>query len=99
MLTLDGIASACTFAGCVRQTGCVHERDWIGGFDFPFGLPRELVRDLGWPTDWLACMRSYASLSRPQIRDCFAAFCAARRPVAASLRTARPTAGPVRVRR
>ena len=25
---------------------------WIGGFDFPFGLPREAVRDLGWPADW-----------------------------------------------
>ena len=22
---------------------------WIGGFDFPFSLPREVVRDLGWP--------------------------------------------------
>jgi Protein of unknown function (DUF429) len=25
---------------------------WIGGFDFPFGLPRELVETLAWPTDW-----------------------------------------------
>ena len=24
---------------------------WIGGFDFPFGLPREAVVDLGWPQD------------------------------------------------
>jgi len=51
---------------------------WLGGFDFPFGLPRELVQHLGWPTDWLACMRHYASLTRPQIRTTFAAFCAAR---------------------
>ncbi len=55
---------------------------WIGGFDLPFGLPRELVETLGWPTDWLACMRHYAALSRPEIRECFAAFCAAR-PVGA----------------
>ncbi len=27
---------------------------WVGGFDFPFGLPRELVEHLGWPRDWLA---------------------------------------------
>lgn len=53
-------------------------RAWVGGFDFPFGLPRELVEQLGWPTGWLACMRHYAALSRPQIRDCFAAFCDAR---------------------
>lgn len=25
---------------------------WVAGFDMPFGLPRELVTTLGWPTDW-----------------------------------------------
>ena len=25
---------------------------WIGGFDFPFSLPTELVRDLAWPAEW-----------------------------------------------
>ena len=51
---------------------------WVGGFDLPFGLPRELVTTLGWPTDWLPCIRHYASLSREQIRDAFAGFCDAR---------------------
>lgn len=51
---------------------------WVGAFDFPFGLPRELVETLGWPTDWLACMRHYAHLSRDEIRATFAAFCNAR---------------------
>lgn len=51
---------------------------WIGGFDFPFGLPRELVEQLGWPTEWRACIDHYAALSRAEIRDTFAAFCAAR---------------------
>ena len=51
---------------------------WVGGFDLPFGLPRELVTHLNWPTDWLSCMQHYASLSRVQIRDAFAAFCDAR---------------------
>ena len=41
------------------------------GFDFPFGLPRELVEHLGWPTGWRECMRHYASLTRPQIRATF----------------------------
>ncbi|MBI5275546.1 MAG: DUF429 domain-containing protein [Burkholderiales bacterium] len=53
-------------------------RDWIGGFDFPFGLPRELVEHLGWPTGWRECIRHYAGLSRAEIRDTFAAYCAAR---------------------
>lgn len=52
--------------------------DWVGAFDLPFGLPRELIETLRWPTDWLPLMRHYAALSREQIRDTFAAFCDAR---------------------
>ena len=51
---------------------------WLGVFDLPFGLPRELVLALGWPTDWLALMQHYAALSREEIRASFAAFCDAR---------------------
>ena len=53
---------------------------WVGGFDLPFGLPRELVETLGWPTEWLACVRHYGGLSRAEIRAAFAAFCDARPP-------------------
>lgn len=52
--------------------------EWIGGFDLPFGLPRELVMQLGWPLDWADCMAHYASLSRDDIRSTFAAFCDSR---------------------
>ncbi len=51
---------------------------WLGGFDFPFGLPRELTEALGWPREWLPLMRRYAALPRDQVRATFAAFCAAR---------------------
>ncbi|WP_406681803.1 DUF429 domain-containing protein [Rhodoferax antarcticus] len=51
---------------------------WLGAFDLPFGLPRELVETLGWPTDWQACMTHYSTLSRAEIRASFAAFCDAR---------------------
>ncbi len=51
---------------------------WVGGFDLPFGLPRELVEQLGWPTDWAACMDHYAGLTRQSLREQFKAFCAAR---------------------
>ena len=51
---------------------------WVGGFDLPFGLPRELVTQLAWPTEWLPCMQHYAALSREHIRDAFAGFCNAR---------------------
>ena len=61
------------FAAWLAEPG-----DWIGGFDLPFGLPRELVRSLGWPLEWATCMRHYAALSRAQIRTCFKSFCDAR---------------------
>ena len=43
---------------------------WLGSFDFPFGLPREAIIDLGWPQTWPALVRHCAALGKP-------AFCAA----------------------
>ena len=51
---------------------------WLGGFDLPFGLPRELVQALGWPTAWEACINHYATLDRQAIRAHFKSFCDAR---------------------
>ena len=51
---------------------------WLGVFDLPFGLPRELVTALGWPLQWRPLMQHYATLSREDIRATFAAFCNAR---------------------
>ena len=65
---------------------------WLAVFDLPFGLPRELVLALGWPTEWRALMHHYQSLSREQIRATFAAFCNAR-PVGAKF-AHRATDGP-----
>lgn len=53
-------------------------RAWVGAFDLPFGLPRELVETVGWPLQWEACIRHYAALSRADIRAVFVAFCDAR---------------------
>jgi hypothetical protein len=75
-VTLAGILSFDTLPGFgqwLAQPG-----DWVGGFDLPFGLPRELVESLNWPTDWAGCMDHYCGLSRAEIRERFAAFCAAR---------------------
>ena len=52
--------------------------EWIGGFDLPFGLPRELITHLVWPQEWAACMAHYVQLSREDIRNTFAAFCDSR---------------------
>ena len=67
---LERLASLSAFADWLKQ-----DNSWLGAFDLPFGLPRELVQTLGWPTDWRDCMVHYAALSRQQIRQTFAAFC------------------------
>ena len=53
-------------------------QEWVGGFDLPFGLPRELVETLNWPKDWLACLRHFSAMSRDTVRQHFKAFCDAR---------------------
>jgi hypothetical protein len=60
------------------QAWLARPREWVGGFDFPFGLPRELVEHLGWPRQWRSCIEHYAGLTRADIRATFAAFCDAR---------------------
>lgn len=70
---VETLASFEAFEALLRTPG-----PWVGGFDLPFGLPRELVEHLGWPQDWRGLMQHYAALSRDEIRETFAAFCAAR---------------------
>jgi Protein of unknown function (DUF429) len=55
---------------------------WVGGFDFPFSLPRELVRDLGWPATWPELVAHCAAMSRLALRAALDAYRASR-PVGA----------------
>jgi hypothetical protein len=73
--SLRTLPTLADYAACLAEPG-----PWVCGFDFPFGLPRELVLALGWPTHWPALIAHYAALHRATIRDTFAAFCAARAP-------------------
>jgi hypothetical protein len=73
---LEGLTSLpdhAAFDAWLRQPG-----PWLGAFDFPFSLPRELVEHLQWPTEWAPLMRHLAGLSRPELRATFKAFCDAR---------------------
>lgn len=70
---IERIATLDAFAAWLAQPA-----EWVGGFDFPFGLPRELVEHLGWPLQWRECMAHYAQLSRAQIRETFAGYCDSR---------------------
>ena len=71
-------ASLDAWAAWLARPADAAQPAWVGGFDLPFGLPRELVEQLGWPTDWAACMDHYAGLTRQSLREQFKAFCAAR---------------------
>ncbi|MCW3480808.1 DUF429 domain-containing protein [Neisseriaceae bacterium JH1-16] len=57
---------------------------WLGGFDFPFSLPRALVEAEGWPNRWPALMDWLAALpadsARPFLKARFKAWCDARPP-------------------
>lgn len=70
---LESLPSLEAFLAWLKES-----RTWICGFDFPFGLPRELVEQLGWPREWAACIGHFSGHSRAEIRTIFAAFCAAR---------------------
>ena len=73
VLRLDRLVALATLDGLAQA---LHEPGpWVGGFDFPFGLPRELVEALRWPRQWLPLMRHYQALSRDEIRTQFKAFC------------------------
>ncbi|MFN3297902.1 MAG: DUF429 domain-containing protein, partial [Caldimonas sp.] len=73
LLQMQALTNEAGFEAWLAQPG-----PWVGAFDFPFGLPRELVEQLGWPTEWPALMDHYAALPRAEIRATFAAFCQAR---------------------
>lgn len=75
-VVLSRLVSLDSLAAFGRWLG--QPQPWVGAFDLPFGLPRELVVALGWPTHWRDCMACFSGHSRAQIRALFAAFCAAR---------------------
>jgi hypothetical protein len=70
---IDALADWPSFEGLLATPG-----PWIGGFDFPFGLPREAVRDLAWPGEWPALVRHCAALGRAAFRAALDAYRASR---------------------
>ena len=73
LLRLERLETLAAFEAWLAQP-----QHWVGGFDLPFGLPRELVTHLGWPNEWLACMQHFSAQNRADLRNTFAAFCNAR---------------------
>ena len=61
-----------SFVEWLRQPG-----PWLGGFDFPFSFPRELIELLGWPSEWSALIQYVRQLDRAALRNHFKAVCRA----------------------
>lgn len=61
--TLEEFADWTPFESWLRRPG-----PWIAGFDFPFGLPREAVEDLGWPRQWPLLVACCRHLGRDEFR-------------------------------
>lgn len=69
LLTLEDCVDWQAFDTLLRRPG-----PWLGAFDFPFGLPREAVIDLGWPDDWPSLVRHCRQIGRTSFRASLDAY-------------------------
>jgi hypothetical protein len=42
---------------------------WLAALDFPFGQPRKLLANLGWPENWVGYMQIIASMDKKQFEE------------------------------
>ena len=73
VLEIERLESFAAFEALLARPG-----PWIGGFDFPFSLPRELARDLRWPDDWRGLVAHCSTMDRPSFRSALDAYRASR---------------------
>ena len=66
---IEQLPTFADFEGFLARPG-----PWIGGFDFPFSLPQELVSDLGWPAPWPQLVAHCATMDRLAFREVLNAY-------------------------
>ncbi|MDA0225433.1 MAG: DUF429 domain-containing protein [Proteobacteria bacterium] len=71
--SIEAISDFAAFEALLARAG-----PWIGGFDFPFGLPAELCRDLDWPRPWKKLVAHCAGFDRTAWRAALDAYRASR---------------------
>lgn len=72
---IEELESFQAFEALLRRPG-----PWVGGFDFPFGLPREAVEALQWPTEWAGLTRHCSRLGKPEFKRLLDAYRETRQP-------------------
>ncbi len=63
------------FADFLRSDG-----PWLAALDFPFGQPRQLIANLGWPPVWSNYMQLITAMSKPEFEQTLTHYCASRLP-------------------
>ncbi|MGH2497913.1 MAG: DUF429 domain-containing protein [Ktedonobacteraceae bacterium] len=53
---------------------------WFAALDFPFGQPRKLIANLGWPQNWQGYMGIIASMSKAEFENTLHSYRASRLP-------------------
>ena len=51
------------------ETALVRPGPWIAGIDFPFGLPRKFIENIGWHLTWAGYVEHARVLGRRGFRD------------------------------
>jgi hypothetical protein len=77
-LTLQGCLTLSTF----EEFEALLRRDgpWCAAFDFPFGLPRPLLANLGWPRHWEDYIQLVATLRKTGFEETITRYCASQPP-------------------
>lgn len=63
-LIVSGFASLNSWAAF--EAALVTPGPWVAGMDFPFGQPRRLIENLGWPLAWESCVGEIARLTKAE---------------------------------
>jgi hypothetical protein len=66
---IEKLESFAAFEAFLRRPG-----PWVGGFDFPFGLARQAVTDLAWPSLWRDLLAHCAGLGRREFKRILDAY-------------------------
>jgi hypothetical protein len=48
---------------------------WVAGMDFPFGQPRKLIENIGWPDTWEGVIRHISKMSKGEFVHALEAYC------------------------
>ena len=61
---IDHLVDFAAFDTLLRERG-----PWVGAFDLPFGLPRELVTTMRWPKEWNELVTHVAAIGKDAFKD------------------------------